>query len=135
MTTIGIDWGGRRIGLAVSDSNILATPHSVISNEGDVVGRIATLGEQLGAETYVVGVAKRAASQAGERKFREFADLLRQKTCKEVVLWNEAYSTVEAGERLRESGRRGRDAKRDIDMHAAAVILQSFLDDAAGRPS
>jgi RNase H-fold protein (predicted Holliday junction resolvase) len=52
------------------------------------------------------------------------------------VLWDESLSTVEAAERLRASGRSRREAQKDIDMHAAAVILQSYLDDQArGRSS
>jgi putative Holliday junction resolvase len=45
-----------------------------------------------------------------------------------VVLWDERYSTTEAASRLRETGARPRDAKERIDMLAAAVILQSYLD-------
>ena len=135
MSIIGIDYGGRRIGLAVSESRILATPHAVIENRGDVVETIASMGDQLEADTYVVGIARRARTHAGEEKFRQFASLLGQRTCKRVVLWNEAYSTVEATGLLRESGRSAREAKRDIDMHAAAVILQSYLDAENGRAS
>jgi putative transcription antitermination factor YqgF len=124
---IGIDYGGKRIGIAVSDSGVLASPHSVMPNEGDVIGRIAALGDDLEADTYVVGVARRARSEAGEEKFRRFADALRQKTCKTVVLWDETLSTVEAEDRLRAGGRKG-SRRDDIDMYAAAVILQSWLD-------
>jgi putative Holliday junction resolvase len=134
VSLMGIDYGGRRIGVAVSDSAVLATPHSVIRNEGDVIGKLAALGEELAAETFVVGIARRTSSAAGEQKFRDFAERLRQRTCKEVVLWDEALSTVQAAERLRQAGRSRRDAEREIDMHAAAVILQSYLD-RAGRPS
>lgn len=135
MSFLGIDLGGRRIGLAVSDSGVLASPHSVMKNEGDVVEKLADLGRRLEAETFVVGIPRRARTDAGERKYREFAERLRQRTCKEVVLWDETLSTVEASERLRAAGRSGRNAKRDIDMHAAAVILQSYLDSLAGRPA
>ena len=124
---MAIDYGGRRIGIAVSDSGSIATPHSVLRNEGDVVEKLAALATQLGAETIVVGIAR------GETKFRDLAERLRQKTCKAVVLWDEALTTVEAAERLRAGGRSRRDAQREIDMHAAAVILQSYLD--AGRLS
>jgi RNase H-fold protein (predicted Holliday junction resolvase) len=51
------------------------------------------------------------------------------------VLWDEALSTTEAAERLRERGTNRRDAQREIDMHAAAVILQSYLDELARRAS
>ena len=129
MTFVGIDLGARRIGIATSDSGSIATAHSVLRNEGDVIAKIATLGSQLDAETYVVGIAR------GEQRFREFAEKLRQKTCKEVVLWDEALTTVEANEQLRSAGRNRRDAQREIDMHAAAVILQSYLDHRNRRAS
>ena len=97
--------------------------------------KLAALGRELDADTFVVGIPRRAKSDAGERKYRDFAERLRQRTCKQVVLWDETLTTVEAEERLRAAGRRGRDAKRDIDMHAAAVILQSYLDSLSGRTS
>lgn len=135
MSLIGIDLGARRIGIAVSDSGVVATPHSVMRNEGDVIAKLDHLGRELGAETFVVGIPRRAHAGASERKFRDFADALRQKTCKEVVLWDESLSTVEASERLRAEGRKRREAQSEIDMHAAAVILQSYLDDRLGRTS
>jgi len=130
---IGIDLGAKRIGIAVSDSGVMATPHSVMRNEGDVVEKLFNLGRELEAETFVVGVPRRPG--ASETKFRDFAERLRQKTCKEVVLWDEALTTVEASEALRAAGRDRREAQREIDMHAAAVILQSWLDEHHGRTS
>jgi len=128
VTIVGIDFGAKRIGIATSEGEI-ATPHSVIRNEGDVIAKIAALGEQLDAGRFVVGIAR------GEKRFKDFAERLRQRTCKEVVLWDEALTTVEAAEQLRAAGRKRRDAEREIDMHAAAVILQSYLDDCARRAS
>ena len=131
---LAIDLGTRRIGIAVSDSGVMATPHSVLRNEGDVIAKLATLGEEVGAETFVVGIPSRTHAATNDEKYRRFADELRQRTCKPVVLWNESLSTVEAAERLRASGRNRREAQKDIDMHAAAVILQSYLDE-LGRQS
>lgn len=124
---MAIDYGAKRIGIATSDSGIMATPHSVVRNEGDVVTKLANLARELGAETIVVGIPRRAHSGPAEKKFRDLADALRQKTCKDVVLWDEALTTIEANEQLRAAGRSRRDAQRDIDMHAAAVILESYL--------
>jgi putative Holliday junction resolvase len=104
MAIVGIDYGARRIGIAVSDSGVLATPHSVVPNEGDVIGTIDRLGQELDAERFVVGVARRGGGP-GEQRFHDFAERLRQRTCKPVVLWDEALTTVEASERLREAGR------------------------------
>lgn len=135
MSIIAIDYGGRRIGVAVSDSGTIARPHSVMKNEGDVVGKLAGLICELDGETVVVGIAKRSRSTSGEQKFRDFAERLRQKTCTEVVLWDESLTTSDAARQLREIGVKRRDAQREIDMHAAAVILQSYLDDLARRAS
>jgi putative holliday junction resolvase len=135
VTIIAIDLGARRIGIAVSDSGLVATPHSVMRNEGDVVGKLATLARELDAEAFVVGLPRRAQTGTADEKYRRFADELRQRTCKEVVLWDESLSTVEAYEQLRATGTKRRDAQREIDMHAAAVILQSYLDERQRRSS
>jgi putative pre-16S rRNA nuclease len=134
MSLMAIDYGGRRIGIAVSDSGVVATPHSVVKNEGDVVEKLSRLAREVGAETIVVGLPRRAhPGAASEQKFRELAERLRQTTCKEVVLWDETLSTAEAAAQLRDRGVGRREAQRDIDMHAAAVILQSYIDARAGR--
>lgn len=130
---MAIDLGARRIGIAVSDSGVLASPHSVMRNEGDVVEKLARLAGELGAEELVVGIPRRTHASPSEEKFRDFAEELRQRTCKPVVLWDESLSTVEAMEQRRAAGRNRREAQKDIDMHAAAVILQSYLDDASRR--
>lgn len=125
---IGIDLGARRIGVAVSHSGIVATPHSVLRNEGDIVEKLTTLGRELDASSFVVGFPQRTHASAAEQKFHGFAEALRQKSCKPVLLWDESLSTVEAAERLRAAGKRRREAQRDIDMFAATVILQNYLD-------
>ncbi len=139
MTTLAVDYGTRRIGIAVSSSGVLATPHSIIPNEGnlaDVVDRIAALAEQVGAERFVVGLPRRARSGSDDpalAPYRLLAEALGQKTRKEVILWDEGFSTTEAASKRRERGGRSRRRGADnIDMEAAAIILQSFLDE-AGR--
>lgn len=139
MTTLAVDYGTRRIGIAVSSSGVLATPHSIIPNEGnlaEVVDRIAALAEQVGAERFVVGLPRRARSGSDDPAlvpYRRLAEALGQKTRKEVILWDEGFSTMEAASKRRERGSRSRRRGADnIDMEAAAIILQSFLDE-AGR--
>jgi len=132
---MAIDYGSRRIGVAVSDSGILATPHSVVPNTGNIVETLADLARELDATTIVVGIPRRQFRSRNEKIFGDFAERLRQKTCKEVVLWDEALTSVEAEERLRSAGRSRREAEQDIDMAAAAVILQSYLDEQQRRQS
>lgn len=140
MAILGIDMGSRRVGVAISESGVLATPHSVISNDGDeqqLVARLAALIEDLGVDVIILGIPRSLRRDAArtEEKFERLAAALRQKTCKEVVLWDEALTTVEASERLRAAGRTRRDLQAKIDMEAATIILQSYLDSRAGRLS
>ena len=132
---MAIDYGTRRIGVAVSDSGVLASPHSVVANEGDVIGRLAQLATELEATTIVVGIPSRQFHDRRQNTFREFAERLRQKSCKDVVLWNEELTTADAASRLQAAGRKRREAQRDIDMYAATVILQSYLDELQRRQS
>lgn len=139
MAILAVDYGTRRVGLAVSTSGVLATPHSVILNEGtleDLASRIATLGEELEAERYVVGLPRRSRSGSDDpalAPYRALAEALRQKTRKKVILWDEGWSTTEAASRRREGGARRRRDRNPIDMEAAAVFLQAYLDETGGR--
>lgn len=133
VSTMGIDYGTRRVGIAVSHSDELATPHSVLANDGDLenlADRIARLGEELAIVRYVLGIPRQKYRGPVIDRLEGFAELLRQKSCKEVHLWNEAYTTVEADARRAERGARNRRKRKEtIDMEAAAVILQSWLDE------
>lgn len=140
MTILAVDYGKRRIGLATSASGVLATPDSVITHEGnmsDAVEQIAKRAEELEASTIVVGVPRSDAVNAARREapYLQLAELLRQRTCSRVVLWNEAYTTAEAQSRRRDAGKHWRRERKEIDMQAAAVILQSYLDETSrGTP-
>lgn len=139
MAWMGIDYGARRIGLAHSDSGILASPHSTIAHASTVeatVEAIERVAGPLEVDRFVVGIPRSNRPHPHSlKKFERFADALRQKTCKEVVLWDESLSTVEALERRRERGRSGRNNPRPIDQEAATIILQSYLDHQSGRTS
>ena len=133
MAILGIDMGSRRVGIAISESGLLATPHSVISNSGDaqnLIEKLAALVQQLDVELIILGVPRslRADAEITEKKFQRIAEALRQKTCKDVVLWDEALTTVEASEHLRAAGKKRKEIQARIDMEAASIILQSYLD-------
>ncbi|HVR42568.1 MAG TPA: Holliday junction resolvase RuvX [Thermoanaerobaculia bacterium] len=136
MAIVAIDYGARRIGVAVSTSGVLASPHSVLAHPGDLaalVASIAEIGAEVGAERYVVGLPRRSRSGSADpalEPYRRLAEALGQKTRKEVVLWDESHTTTEAASLRRERG--GRRRRDPIDREAAAVILQAYLD-AAGE--
>ena len=154
MRCLGIDLGGRRTGIAMSDpEGILATPLTVVTSndENALISEILRLVEQHKAECIVVGLPRRLDGELGEQadKVTAFADKLisaaRQASSGplDVQLWDERLST-RAAERLKAendrkgsrihsmTGRRTRSrkfsAKAGIDAIAAALILQGFLD-------
>lgn len=139
MAWMGIDYGTKRIGLSHSDSGILASPHSTISRGQTVeatIEAIERIALPLEVDRFVVGFPRTNRPHPHSlRKFEQFADALRQKTCKEVVLWDETLSTVEAVERRRERGKSSRNNRRPIDQEAATIILQSYLDHQSRRTS
>ena len=130
---MAIDLGTRRVGVAVSSSRILASPHSVVQHPGSeqaLLEVLTKLADEVEATEIVLGVpAGRRHDAASIRdRFEAFAEKLRQQSCKEVVLWDESYSTTEAASQARETGTSRKKQRGRIDMDAAAVILQSYLD-------
>lgn len=136
---LGIDYGGRRIGMALSDaSGILASPWRVLErppSEADTVtlvaGEIARLrGEDDGLATVVVGWPRRLdGSPTTQTPLVEaFAAALRAATGLPVVLQDERLSSVEAEARLARRERDWRVRKRTLDAAAAAIVLQDYLD-------
>ena len=133
MSVVGIDYGTKRIGVAYSASRELASPYEIIPNPGDpesAASRIAAIGAELEAELFILGVPRgnRHDAAAITARFEQLADLIRQKSCTEVVLWDESHSTVEAQALRADRGRKRGSRREDIDHEAAAVILQSWLD-------
>ncbi len=145
MRALGVDLGSRRIGVAISDSGgRLATPLEVVPRHGDPrragVRRqdhlaLARLAREMEAEIVVVGlplsldgtVGPAAARVLAERG--EIAEVLGLPT----VTWDERLTTVTAERVLAEQGVDSRRRRRMVDMVAASVILQAWLD--AGCPT
>lgn len=135
MRSLGLDIGGRRIGVAVSDPlGLSATPLEVLYDL-DPVGLRRYVEEKVrqDVEAVVIGLPLTLEGREGEqaRMTREYADAVQDIEGVRVVLWDERLSTVEAERRLREAGRSLRG--RSVDAEAAAVILQAFLDSNKSR--
>ncbi len=154
MRSLGLDVGGRRTGVAVSDpQGILATPLTVLASgdENALMKEILTLVQLHKVERVVVGLPRRLSGDLGEQagKVTAFAEKLsylakeRGLDQLDIQLWDERLST-KAAERLKtETGgqggnlhfrgkRRARNRnlaiKAEVDAIAAAFILQGFLD-------
>lgn len=130
---LAIDHGEKRIGLAISDTTrTIARPLSVIkhvSREQDA-RRILELADQSNVGIIVVGQSSDEdgiPNQAGRRAGR-FAELLSTLTGREIVLWDESFSTQDAREWRLTSGVSRKKRAAAVDAAAATVILQSYLD-------
>ncbi|HSK69543.1 MAG TPA: Holliday junction resolvase RuvX [Candidatus Limnocylindria bacterium] len=133
---LGLDYGDRRVGVALSDpQGRLATPWGVIPHRGwgPTAREVLRLLRETGAEYVVLGLPRSMDDSLGAqaREAMGFAGRLRELGAR-VEYSDERLSTVEAGERLRALGLTARESRDKVDQSAAAIILQQYLDRAAG---
>ena len=150
MRYLAIDYGARRLGLAICDeSETFAAPHGVLVRQNrrlDMEALLQTL-RGLGVQGIVFGLPR--ATQGGkgdsEDAAREFAAHLQQTlqeagSVLQIEWWDERFSTREALNQMKMLGvsqKRGREdlGSQSTDARAAAVILQGFLDHRHARSS
>lgn len=131
MKVLGIDYGGKRIGLSIGDTSVgIAHPRGVIESGADAVKRIVRLISDEGIEMVVLGLplSLNGGESGQTEETRRFAELLKEATGIEVNFQDERLSSRGADRILSAMGKSGRE-KRDIaDAHQAAIILQTYLD-------
>jgi putative Holliday junction resolvase len=128
---LGIDHGDVRIGIAMSDETaFLASPLTTVRNGKAAVDEIVALVEEHGVETIVIGLPLNMDGSCGPatEKVRKFSARLAQQTAVPIIESDERLTTVTAHHRLREAGLDGKKRKGVVDMAAAQVILQDWLD-------
>lgn len=136
MRIIGLDYGTKTVGVAMSDPlGITAQAVETIERKEEnklrkTLARIEALAKEYEVEKFVVGLPKHMNNDIGERaeKAMEFAEMLKRRTGLEVIMWDERLSTVSAERTLMESGVRREDRKQYVDQIAAVFILQGYLD-------
>lgn len=137
MRALGVDFGEKRIGLAISDpEGRVAVPLETISRANDraAVAAIAAVARREGVERLVVGEPVRLDGTRGEaaERARRFAERLAAATGLPLELVGEALTSVEASRRLVEAGVDPRRDPARVDAVAAQIVLQEALD-RAGR--
>ncbi len=129
---LGLDPGSRRVGVALSDpEGIIASPHSVIDlRRTDPAQYLAELCRDLDVVTVVVGLPVSLSGEEGPaaEAAREFGETVARPLGRNLVYWDERFTSVQAEQALLESGMRREERRRTRDKVAAAMMLQGYLD-------
>ena len=136
MRIMGLDYGSKTIGVAVSDPlGLTAQGVEIIRREEEnklrkSLRRIEELVKQYEVEELVLGFPKNMNNTIGERaeKSLQLKETLERRLGLPVVMWDERLTTVEANRTLMESGVRRENRGKYVDMIAAVFILQGYLD-------
>lgn len=130
---LAVDYGERRIGLAISDpTGTIASPAGVIvrrAGKRPPVAEIIRRAEALEARGFVIGLPLDGNGDETPRstEARAVGDALAQRTGMPVQMVDERYTTAIALRAIREMGGSTKDRKGDVDALAATVLLQHAL--------
>jgi len=129
---LAVDWGERRIGLAVSDDlGVLATglPTLEIRGEAEAVARVADTIRTVEADSVVVGLPLTLKGERGEaaRAVEHFVEALKRVCPVEVALYDERLTSALAQRRMHERGEKSRGRKGMVDQGAAVALLEGWL--------
>ena len=132
MRVMAIDYGDRRIGIAVSDAlGVLCGEAFTLAewNMERAAQRIAQEAGARGVGALVLGLPKNMDGSEGPRAemSRTFAALLERETGLSVVLWDERRSSVEAHAILHANGKKMKQHRKTVDAVAASLILEGYL--------
>jgi putative Holliday junction resolvase len=135
MRILGIDFGEKRIGIAISD------PLGLTAQGVAVIGKSETFEEDIkelnkiikkcgGVDEILVGLPKTLAGEIGiqAQKVLEFVEALKAAFKIPINTWDERLTTVQAERTLKEAGLSAKKRRKVVDKSAAAYILQSYLD-------
>lgn len=136
MRILGLDYGSKTVGVAVSDPlGLTAQGVEIIRRKSEnkmrqTLARIEELAAQYQAEKIVLGLPKNMDNTLGDRaeKSLELKGILERRTGLAVVMWDERLTTVSANRVLMEEGIRRERRKERVDEIAAIFILQGYLD-------
>lgn len=141
MRILGLDYGSKTVGVAVSDPlGFTAQGVEIIRRKSEnkmrqTLARIEELIVQYQVEEIVLGLPKNMNNTLGDRaeKSLELKETLERRTGLPVVMWDERLTTVSANRVLMETGVRRENRKEHVDEIAAVFILQGYLDYLANK--
>ena len=136
MRIMGVDFGSRTVGVAISDSLLLTAQGVEIIRRKEenklrqTLARIEELIVENEVDEIVLGLPKNMNDTEGVRVelTKEFKEQLERRTGLPVYFWDERLTTVAADKAMMEAGIRRENRKDYVDMIAATLILQGYLD-------
>lgn len=136
MRIMGLDFGSKTVGVAISDELLITAQGIEIIRRKEenklrqTLARIEELITQYAVTEIVLGYPKNMNDTLGERveKTDEFKEKLERRTGLSVSLWDERLTTVAADRAMMEAGIRRENRKDYVDQIAASFILQGYLD-------
>ncbi len=136
MRLLGLDYGTKTVGVAVSDLlGITAQPVETITRKSpnklrQTLARIEALSKEYEVERIILGYPKNMNNTEGDRAQETvaFKEQIERRTGLPVILWDERLTTMESERILMAGGVRRENRKSVIDQMAATLILQSYMD-------
>jgi putative Holliday junction resolvase len=130
---MGIDYGEKRIGIALSDPLLtFAYAFTTLLNEPSFLTKLLQIIEEKKITKIILGIPSDRFKSSKEisKKVHKLKSEIETKSKIEIVLWDEEYSSAIAKEKMIESVTKKSKRKRKelLDSHSAAVILQEYLD-------
>lgn len=130
---LGIDFGTRRIGLALSDpTGTLASPLPYLENTDprEVAANLKKLVETHAVETIVIGLPRNMDGTFGPaaEKVRKFITQIQPHLPAQIMTQDERLTTAQASRDLSQMGLRQKELRKKVDSSSACLILQQFLD-------
>lgn len=133
MRLLGIDYGTKRVGLALSDSlGLLAHPYTTLAKttRNQLFADLLAIIAKENVQSIVLGLPQGLGGEdtGTTRQVRNFAKSLGRRTSIPIHLQNEAFSSKTAEDQLRQCGRRGQKIREALDQQAAVIILTDYLE-------
>lgn len=136
MRIMGLDFGSKTVGVAVSDPLLITAQGLEIIRRKEenklrqTLAKIEELITEYEVEEIVLGLPKNMNASEGVRVelTNEFKEKLERRTGLTVTMWDERLTTVAADKAMMEAGIRRENRKDYVDKIAAALILQGYLD-------
>lgn len=136
MRIMGLDFGAKTVGVAISDALLLTAQGIEIIRRNEenklrrTLARIEELVVEYEVEEIVLGLPKHMNNTEGVRVelTMDFKDKLERRTGLPVTLWDERLTTVAADKAMMEAGLKREERREHVDKIAACFILQGYLD-------